>query len=78
MKFPRDHVATSGARGCAPDIWHLDEVVVSIGGKKHWLWWAADQDGFVLDEIVATRRYTNVAKRLLKRVLKSRAARRGA
>ncbi|GLR46071.1 hypothetical protein GCM10007880_65890 [Mesorhizobium amorphae] len=20
------------------DKWHLDEVVVSIGGKKHWLW----------------------------------------
>lgn len=19
-------------------IWHLDEVVISIGGKKHWLW----------------------------------------
>jgi len=19
------------------DIWHLDEVVVTIGGKKHWL-----------------------------------------
>ncbi|NEI67931.1 IS6 family transposase, partial [Rhizobium leguminosarum] len=20
------------------DIWHLDEVVISIGGQKHWLW----------------------------------------
>src|SRR5580700_9089907 len=30
---------------------HLDEVVVSIAGKKHWLWRAVDQEGYVLDEI---------------------------
>ena len=24
------------------DIWHLDEVVVGIGGKKHWLWRAVE------------------------------------
>ncbi|SDA99922.1 IS6 family transposase, partial [Sinorhizobium sp. NFACC03] len=36
------------------DIWHLDEVVISIGGRKHWLWRAVDQDGYVLDEIVQT------------------------
>jgi putative transposase len=29
------------------DIWHLDEVVVTIAGKKHWLWRAVDQDGYV-------------------------------
>ncbi|SDA93857.1 IS6 family transposase, partial [Sinorhizobium sp. NFACC03] len=40
------------------DIWHLDEVVISIGGRKHWLWRAVDQDGYVLDEIVQTRRDT--------------------
>lgn len=34
------------------DIWHLDEVVISIGGRKHWLWRAVDQEGYVLDEIV--------------------------
>lgn len=52
------------------DIWHLDEVVISIGGRKHWLWRAADQDGYVLDEIVQTRRDTKAAKRLLVRLLK--------
>jgi putative transposase len=52
------------------DIWHLDEVVVTISGKKHWLWRAVDQDGYVLDEIVQTRRETKAAKRLLKRLLK--------
>jgi putative transposase len=30
------------------DIWHLDEVVIGIAGKKHWLWRAVYQDGFVL------------------------------
>jgi putative transposase len=52
------------------DIWHLDEVVISIGGRKHWLWRAVDQDGCVLDEIVQARRDTKAAKRLLVRLLK--------
>ncbi len=52
------------------DIWHLDEVVISIGGQKHWLWRAVDQEGYVLDEIVQTRRDTKAAKRLLVRLLK--------
>ncbi len=28
------------------DTWSLDEVVITIGGKKHWLWRAVDQDGW--------------------------------
>ena len=38
------------------DIWHLDEVVVAIGGRKRWLWRAVDQAGYNLDEILQTRR----------------------
>jgi putative transposase len=30
----------------------MDEIVVTIRGKKHWLWSAVDQDGFVLDVLV--------------------------
>lgn len=52
------------------DIWHLDEVVISVGGRKHWLRRAVDQDGYVLDEIVQIRRDTKAAKRLLIRLLK--------
>jgi putative transposase len=52
------------------NIWHLDEVVVTIAGQKHWLWRAVDQDGYVLDEVVQTRRDTTAAKRLLKRLLR--------
>src|SRR5215208_2395575 len=33
---------------CPGDKWHLDEVCLMIGGKKHWLWRAVDQDGIVL------------------------------
>jgi putative transposase len=40
------------------DIWHLDEVAISIAGRKHWLWRAVDQYGYVLDEIVQSRRNT--------------------
>src|SRR5438046_9683751 len=38
------------------DKWHLDEVVLKIAGKKHWLWRAVDQDGIVLDILVQRRR----------------------
>ena len=38
------------------DKWHLDEVVITIAGKMHWLWRAVDQDGFVLDVLVQSRR----------------------
>ena len=44
-------------------------MVVSIKGRKHWLWRAVDQDGYVLDEIVQNRRNTKAARRLLMRLL---------
>ncbi len=34
--------------GCG-DKWYMDEVVLTIRGKKHYLWRAVDQDGNVLD-----------------------------
>lgn len=52
------------------DIWHPYEVVVSIGGRKRWLWRAVDQDGYVLEEIVQTRRNTKSARRFLIRLMK--------
>lgn len=36
------------------DKWHLDEVVVPIGGKKHWLWRAIDANGDALDILLQT------------------------
>ncbi|MBB3454316.1 putative transposase [Rhizobium sp. BK313] len=46
------------------DKWHLHEADVSIRGKKHWLWRAVDQNGFVLEVLVQSRRNAKAAKRL--------------
>lgn len=51
------------------DKWHLDEVVIPIRGKKHWLWRAIDADGNVLDILVQTRRNAKAAKRFLQRLI---------
>jgi putative transposase len=54
----------------AGDKWHLDEVVITIAGKKHWLWRAVDQDGLVLDVLVQSRRDKRATKRLLRKLLR--------
>jgi len=54
----------------AGDKWHMDEVVITISGVKHWLWRAVDQTGMVLDILVQSRRDTQAAKRLLRKLLK--------
>jgi putative transposase len=36
----------------AGEKWHLDEVVLTIAGVKHWLWRAVDQTRTVLDILV--------------------------
>jgi putative transposase len=38
------------------DKWHLDELFLTIHGERHYLWWAVDQDGHVLDILVQRRR----------------------
>jgi putative transposase len=50
--------------------WHLDEVAISIAGRKHWLWRAVDQHGVVFDILVQSRRNAKAAKRLLRKLLK--------
>ena len=44
--------------------------VITIAGKKHWLWRAVDQQGFVLDVLVQSRRDKKAAKRLFRKLLK--------
>ena len=51
--------------------WHLDEMVVTIGGKRMWLWRAVDDEGEVLDMLVQKRRNTGAALRLLRKLLKN-------
>src|SRR3954470_22981448 len=71
LKFGREFA--NRIRRRAPqrgDKWHLDEVVITIAGTKHWLWRAVDQEGFVLDVLVQSRRDKKAAKRLLRKLLK--------
>ena len=51
------------------DKWHMDEVVITIRGKKHWLWRAIDANGDVLDILVQTRRNAKAAKRFFQRLV---------
>ena len=48
QKFGRD-CAVSG------DKWHLNEVFLTINGKRHDLWRAVDQDDNVLDMLVQSQ-----------------------
>src|SRR3982074_496756 len=56
-------------RARAGDKWHLDEVLLKINGKRHWLWRAVDQHGVVLDILVQERCDQAAAERFLHRVL---------
>src|SRR5450830_1943664 len=53
------------------DKWHLDEVVLTIKGKHHYLWRAVDQNGHVLDILMQSRRNRQAAKRFFRKLLKS-------
>jgi putative transposase len=71
LKFGREFANRIRRRSpCRGDKWHLDEVILTITGEKHWLWRAVDQQGFVLDVLVQSRRDKKAAKRLLRKLLK--------
>jgi len=50
--------------------WHLDEVFVSINGKRMYLWRAVDSEGEVLDILVQSRRNKKAALKLMPILLK--------
>jgi len=55
-----------------PDrVWHLDEMVVKIRGKRMFMWRAVDREGEVLDMLVQKRRNKAAALKLLKKLLKN-------
>ncbi len=51
--------------------WHLDEMVVRVGGRRMWLWRAVDDEGEVLDVQVQKRRNTAAAMKLFRKLLKN-------
>ena len=44
--------------------------MITINGKKHWLWLAVDGDGFVLDALVQSRRDPHAAEKLLGKLIR--------
>ena len=50
-------------------VWHLDEMVVRINGKRMFMWRAVDQEGEVLDVLVQKRRNKRAALKLLRKLL---------
>src|ERR687898_2242463 len=50
--------------------WHMDEMVVSIQGKRMYLWRGVDSEGEVLDLLVQAKRDTAAALRLMRKPLK--------
>jgi putative transposase len=48
----------------------LDEVFLTIHGRRHALWRAVDQDGHVLDILVQSRRNKKAARRFFRKLLK--------
>lgn len=50
--------------------WHLDEMVVFIGGTRMYLWRAVDDEGEVLDVLVQQRRNAAAARKLMRTLLK--------
>jgi putative transposase len=50
--------------------WHLDEVFLTINGAQHYLWRAVDQEGYVLDILVQSRRNKTAAKKFFRKLLK--------
>jgi putative transposase len=61
-------------QGRLGDKWHLDEVFVTIQGKRQYLWRAVDQDGDVIDILVQTRRNRRAAERFFRKLLKGQEA----
>ena len=52
------------------DQWHLDEMVVSIGGQRMYMWRAVDSEGEVLEILIQRRRDKTAALKLSKKLLK--------
>jgi putative transposase len=53
------------------DTFFIDEVFVTIAGRRHYIWGAVDQDGDVVDVYLQTGRNAEAAKRFFRQLLRS-------
>ena len=58
-------------QGRLGDTWFLDEVFVTINGRRQYLWRAVDQDGDAIEILVQCRRDGRATRRFFRRLLKS-------
>jgi transposase-like protein len=71
LKFGLGYARTLRRLRPRPDgRWHLDEVFVSINGRRLYLWRAVDSEGEVLDILVQSRRNKKAALKLMRKLLK--------
>ena len=56
------------------DIWYLDEVFITVNGKRQYLWRAVDQDGDVIDILMQSRRNRGAALRFFRKLFKGQAS----
>jgi len=71
LKFGKQYARRIGRGRPRPNCrWHLDEVFVSINGKRMYLWRAVDDEGEVLEVLVQSRRNKKAALKLVRKLLK--------
>jgi putative transposase len=61
-------------QGRLGDIWHRDELFVTIRGRRHYLRRAVDQDGDVIDIFLQPRRNWRAAEHVSRRLLHGQGA----
>jgi len=71
-KFGLQYARTLRRRqGQLGDTWYMDEaLIVTIRGRRQYLWRAVDQDGDVIDILVQNRKDSHAAKRFFRKLLK--------
>ncbi len=71
LKFGPKYARTLKRRqGRLGDTWHLDELFLTIQGRRQYLWRAVDQDGDVIDILLQPRRDRRAAARFFRKLLK--------
>ena len=68
MRIPAEMPRLKGYRFPVKS-WRKEEVVITIRGKKHWLWLAIDANGDVFDIHLQTRRNAKAANRFFQRLV---------
>jgi transposase-like protein len=71
LKFGAEYARKINHKRPRPNSrWHLDEMFVSINGKRAYLWRAVDDEGEVLEVLVQSRRNKKSALKLMRKLLK--------